>query len=107
MPGGTIRAKGDDHMWPHPAQMGYDAGNDLARVSEVQIAVDILQEIDPPQAEDAGCLPELAFAYAAERRRTGVGVGSSGPAQLAACRRQQVGRDTFSRIFSKHAAHAK
>src|SRR6266498_652568 len=102
---GAVVAEGDYHVWSDAAEVGHELGGDLARRGLIEVTVEVVQEVDPVDAQGAGGLMELHFSAVAEYVEDGV-LARPEPAALAAGRGHQRDFDTFGGIAGQRAAHA-
>jgi hypothetical protein len=100
----TVVAEGDHHVRADAAQVGHELGDDLGRRRLVEVAVQVVQEIDPSDAKHVGGGIQLRLAAHAQNVQARVPAGAE-PAALTARRRDQRDLHTFGRIARQRAAH--
>ena len=101
----ALGGEGHHDVRPDPAHVRGDLRGRLVGIGAIEVAVDVVEQRELPQAEDPGRAPELGLAHRADDRRPRP-IGAD-PAALAARRGHEIRLDALGGALREHAAAAE
>src|SRR6266567_2920948 len=107
MPIAAIWSKGDHHIGFHAAQVPNNLRYSLGRRSLVQVAIDVIQEIDMADAKHSGGGCQLGLTDLAQCFQAWILLFPTEPAAFPACGGDEVRLDSLGGILGENAAVAE
>src|SRR2546428_6280166 len=107
MPIRAIWPKSDHHIGLHSAQVFHDLCHGFCRRGLIQVAIQVIQKLNPANTKHSGCCQQLRLAYLAQCLQAWIVALVAEPTAFAPRCGDKVRLDPFGGVLRKYAAVAE